>query len=1091
MLSYLLKILAFASFAIIVIFNYYSIPFHVETFQGYTSYVITLIILYSIYKYIQIDKWWNKVIFTPIKLCWLFILHLFVLSFLFFSIGKQPIWWGLILFMKIILFSIFPILTIFITTAFWKKLLSIAENFNIDIKLEEDNKIFNFITSLWIWFFAFLFFIAIFWLIGFYNLWVILSILIIFLWFWLKEFVELFSWLFSYKFEFDSHDFESDSFIKNISLNLLTAEFFFLVATFLLSVNLINIVRPFPIWWDDLWAYMNFPRLIANANSILNLWSIMSWQTFTWIGFLFNSPTLAFFLNNVWWFLSFIVISLATSDLLKSESKEEKTFINIPLLVSTIFISMPMLIFQQAKDMKLDPGLFFVSVIAIYLVYKVLAKYINHKDNEDFNHSQLYIYFLIIWILCWFAFTIKFTSLMLILWVIWVLFYSRLWLSWFFGYFAIFVSIFTKFKLWSMMNVVYPKDDNEFITNFSIWSFLVWIFFISYSLHKNTKKIKYFASYLSLLIFWIIIAISPWAIKNISSDPQNFSIWLILWWKSEYFSADYTKIYSKEQIKSIDKKQAEFNTISSSWKTQNEDMWRYFWYENWINNYIKLPNNLTMQSNQSWEFTDITYLYLALVPFLLLFLPYKNTYYLIATILFIGLELIFIFSNQESILSKYMNNITTPFWYIFILAPFIIANLLFSKWLKNNKLTEIFNLNIIFISIYVFLWVISAFWIVWYWISMYFSFLIIISICWYYLSKYNLETKSKEMSIKFFWSLILILLSSIYFFNSSFPHWFKNLSEASYNEFKTGKIWADESTFAYHPDYLKTLFELNIKKEKQNDFIINSISSEEIKNIIINNKYFDISTVERLLKQIESDSNTSLEMKNSAKKSRLNLYSQILNPKKEFKSDAIIYRLWTFLKYFISDNNKRLYEDSLISSFDLYVYNKDVDKTVDNMKKLWLSYLLVDLNAATIDQDPRHDLTRRYENLIKTYTSDNLELVDTDSICLQIWLEDYKKSEKKDIDMNNYIKMAWVNHESYTSSWKTISRWEKVLECYNKIINLIEQNKIDEKNYNYLLPFKQYLTSPENANVLKDQRALIELFKQYIRPGYKALFKIK
>lgn len=374
---------------------------------------------------------------------------------------------------------------------------------------------------------------------------------------------------------------------------------------------------------------------------------------------------------------------------------------------------------------------------------------------------------------------------------------------------------------------------------------------------------------------------------------------------------------------------------------------------------------------------------------------------------------------------------------------------------------------------------------------MYFNFLLIIAICSYYLSNYNFDTSEKELSIKFLWSLILLLSVFIYFFNSSFPHWFTNLRDSSYGEYKTGKIWVDESIFAYHPDYLKTLFELNIKKEKQNDFIMSSMLSEDIKKIIVDNKYFDVSTVEKLLKQIESDDKMNIELKTLAQKSRLNLYSWILNPKKEFKSDAIIYRLWTFLKYFISENNKRLYEDSLISSFDLYVYDKNIDKTVDNMKKLWLSYLLVDLNAATIDQDPRHDLTRRYENLLSTYTSDKLELVETDSLCLEMWIEDYKKSSKTESDMANYLRMAWVNHESYSSSWATIWRWEKLVECYNKMLGLIKDNKIDETNYNYLLPLKQYLTSPENSKILQDQNSLIEFFKQYVRSGYKALFIIK
>ena len=30
---------------------------------------------------------------------------------------------------------------------------------------------------------------------------------------------------------------------------------------------------------------------------------------------------------------------------------------------------MPMIVFQQAKDMKLDPGLFFLSIIILYLIF--------------------------------------------------------------------------------------------------------------------------------------------------------------------------------------------------------------------------------------------------------------------------------------------------------------------------------------------------------------------------------------------------------------------------------------------------------------------------------------------------------------------------------------------------------------------------------------------------------------------------------------------------------------------------------------------------------------------------------------------------
>jgi len=91
---------------------------------------------------------------------------------------------------------------------------------------------------------------------------------------------------------------------------------------------------------------------------------------------MFESPVQAFFLNNVGGILTFIVLILVITDLVKSVVK--KTSIHIPLLIATIFISMPMVVFQQAKDMKLDAGLFFVSVITLYLFYKYL---ISEKKN--------------------------------------------------------------------------------------------------------------------------------------------------------------------------------------------------------------------------------------------------------------------------------------------------------------------------------------------------------------------------------------------------------------------------------------------------------------------------------------------------------------------------------------------------------------------------------------------------------------------------------------------------------------------------------------------------------------------------------------
>ena len=152
----------------------------------------------------------------------------------------------------------------------------------------------------------------------------------------------------------------------------------------------------------------------------------------------------------------------------------------------------------------------------------------------------------------------------------------------------------------------------------------------------------------------------------------------------------------------------------------------------------------------------------------------------------------------------------------------------------------------------------------------------------------------------------------------------------------------------------------------------------------------------------------------------------MLYPKPELRNSKNIYRIGTFLTYFIDNNRTRYFDDSLVSSFDTYFFDKDPDVTVERMKKIGLSYLLVDLNAATIDKDPRHDLTRRYENLLSTFRSSKLELVQTDSICLRLALDE------KD---PNYMTYAGVNFESYKDG-KTIGRREKFYDCMKHISDL-------------------------------------------------------
>lgn len=158
---------------------------------------------------------------------------------------------------------------------------------------------------------------------------------------------------------------------------------------------------------------------------------------------------------------------------------------------------------------------------------------------------------------------------------------------------------------------------------------------------------------------------------------------------------------------------------------------------------------------------------------------------------------------------------------------------------------------------------------------------------------------------------------------------------------------------------------------------------------------------------------------------------------------------------------------------------------------MWLWYFLVDLNAATIDKDPRRDLTRRYETLLKTFTSEKLELVQTDSICLMLALEQYKESDKSEKALNDYLYLAWVNYESYLPNGSIVWRRSKLWGCYDTVVWLINWKKITNDNYSYLIWLVNEINNPKNEWKFNTQQDLYNLFSQRIGHWYKVLFKVK
>ena len=63
-------------------------------------------------------------------------------------------------------------------------------------------------------------------------------------------------------------------------------------------------------------------------------------------------------------------------------------------------------------------------------------------------------------------------------------------------------------------------------------------------------------------------------------------------------------------------------------------------------------------------------------------------------------------------------------------------------------------------------------------------------------------------------------------------------------------------------------------------------------------------------------------------------YATIMNPSKELLNDRKIYRIGTFLTYFIRNNTTRYLDDSLVMEYDRMISSPNDDTAAERLDKL-------------------------------------------------------------------------------------------------------------------------------------------------------------
>ena len=1114
MLQILLASIGFVPWVLYIIMTYYSKDFsqidHIESATaGYGWYLLSIGVIYGIYKTLSLMQsgkyvriwFWQIIGFAFLQLLTVALVYSAMQvtkgSPFFGPTGAS----GIVLFGHIIGLIVYPVFLAFLWRALGYSVLKWLKWWDsIPLRIRIGAEI-----SIGLGIFATL--MIAFGIFGMFTLTWLLVVLTVLVLIAIPGWIETYRDIQTRYIEFDQHSKTSGSLLDMINPKLLSVEFAFLIVSFLVSVSLINAIRPMPIGWDDLGVYMNFPRIMALSGSMLQWAGMYTWQVITGTWFLWdNIAATAFYVNQLGGILSMIAMTSVLSVIF--EVKHRKYLLSLPLLFAGIYYMMPMTVFQQAKDMKLDPALMMVSVSAFGVLWYTL--------RAEIEKYRFYILLGLIGILVGIAFSIKFTTLILIVASLTLIAYRLIGIFGCIGFFFIFLAIFTGGDLWSKMNVWLPVENRSLIHSITIGCGMIWLLSMLISIYQYS--IHHFKEWILASIVFVLgiaIGLSPWLIKNgyeariFTSNQKSGLINSVLsgygWWLD---LNNYGAIYSLEEYTKKRKAQ-QASSITSEWKSQNEDFSRYFGQESWLNNYIKLPANLTFQKNQSGEFTDITYIFLAFFPAILLFLggrkyprlPGSQWYYFISVIL--GMICIYILSflpakvaNTSILMWLYslIGSITLPIGYGVLIAIMLvtvfIAHFCIEKSEVGSRIKDIF----VMLMIYGFLFLISAFGIVWYGVFVYFLFLSIIGLAALTFVSYSSEDSEDIMWIKSTLSILFFLFILVYVIRSAFPHGWNNLVSAGMNEYKYNKLTQNESIFTYRADYITPIATMNTTDPQWLAKRAGSLAQSVAMQKILTPDRLASMTVADLhqvllyfITQIESGKkleNQKLIAQDIEVIGR-ELYDTILSPKWADVNMKWIYRIGTFMTYLINQNAKRYLDDSLVFDFETFFYDPTPEITIDRMKKLWLGYLLTDLNAATIDRDPRRALTTRFEHLLLTMRAKNLTLIDTDNLCLRVAIDEYKSGRlKSDIE---FIDIAGTNSESYR--WiplKPVYRSEKQTKCANYIVEILNNSSASGTTLpNYLVPLKTSLTNAKN------QTEQQEAFSRAIGQSYFALFEIK
>jgi hypothetical protein len=151
----------------------------------------------------------------------------------------------------------------------------------------------------------------------------------------------------------------------------------------LLALNFLNVVRPFPIGWDDLGRYLNMPRLLVSYGFFIPQLASFQWEYLTSLGFLlfgydsYFGATASMMINWSAGLLAVLAVYVFGRTMLGRGGG---------VLAALLYYALPLVGHFSFADMKVDNAVFLTGSLALFALF--MALFPVREDEEDTEETE-------------------------------------------------------------------------------------------------------------------------------------------------------------------------------------------------------------------------------------------------------------------------------------------------------------------------------------------------------------------------------------------------------------------------------------------------------------------------------------------------------------------------------------------------------------------------------------------------------------------------------------------------------------------------------------------------------------------------------